>query len=203
MLRRPIRRSELSDFDVEAGRSARRLTSQRPKSTVGAMERLVVICALVAMFAHCKRDTSAAITNCKEGCDRKERQSAAIRKDIDFADRAATEIERMNGATDAEAQRDGVRALQVCDQIRTTFAHARGIAWAIDDEQKKGRSDWAFDWAFDEIEKVGATCHGDEMRHALPLSPAQLKTKLVGDVHAMKGKYAANDACAASCDQAK
>jgi hypothetical protein len=190
MLRRPIRRSELSDFDVEAGRSARRLTSQRPKSTVGAMERLVVICALVAMFAHCKRDTSAAITNCKEGCDRKERQSAAIRKDIDFADRAATEIERMNGATDAEAQRDGVRALQVCDQIRTTFAHARGIAWA-------------FDWAFDEIEKVGATCHGDEMRHALPLSPAQLKTKLVGDVHAMKGKYAANDACAASCDQAK
>jgi hypothetical protein len=175
------------------------------------MKRLaVVVAVLVGLVATgCKRGDRAA-AGCKDSCDRRERERAAVRKDIDNADRAATFIEEINIRDDAQAQTEGQRALQLCDEVRTTLAHARGIGWAIDDEereigQKGGRTGVLFDQTnpFTAVEKLASSCHGDTITHAPPLSPAQLKANLVPKVHALKGSYTTNASCAATCEQAK
>ena len=170
--------------------------------------KLMACLLVLGMLASCKQD-NGAIAGCKESCDRAERQLAAVHKDLETADRSATRIEALKATDDAEAQRSGESALRLCDEIGVTIAHASGIAWAIADEaretnQKRGIAPPFFEEnAFGEVEKVIATCHGDPVHKAPPLSPAQLKADLVVKVHALKPKPASNNTCIASCDRAK
>ena len=177
-------------------------------SIIGPMKTMVAILTLVAALGSCKQDNGAA-AGCKESCDRAERQLAAVRRDIESADRMASAIESLKSPDDAEALRSGESALRLCDEIGATIAHASGIAWAIADEaretgRKHGSAQPLFDeTTFSDVEKVTATCHGDPVHKAPQLSPAQLKADLVVRVHALKAKPASNSTCAASCDTAK
>jgi hypothetical protein len=177
-------------------------------SIIGPMKTMAAIFTLVAAFAGCKQDNGAAAA-CKESCDRTERQLAAVRRDVESADRMATAIESLKSPDDAEARLSGESALRLCDEIGATIAHASGIAWAIADEaretgRKHGIAQPLFDEnAFSDVEKVTATCHGDPVHKAPQLSPAQLKADLVVKVHALRAKPASNATCAASCDTVK
>jgi hypothetical protein len=152
---------------------------------------LVVLSALVA----CKHSDERASQCCIERCELRARAQAAIVRDIEAAERDAKSIEALQVRDDSEIKREGARGSSLCDDIRSSVAHARGLTSLYRD------LDGALGGQLDAVEKVARTCHGSD---GASLSPAQMKATLTPAVHAIKTSGLAEPAerdCSARCAQ--
>ena len=154
------------------------------------MKTLLAACITVALGAGLQAcNTKNVRTSDTAACGALEAKRDAVSKDLAEMDADASSIEGMPaGSDDTEARRFGEEALERCDDIRITLAHARGIAWAINDDLKACKQPVFPDDAFQKLEDIAKTCRGDASQHGLPLSPAQLRSGLVAKVHALKSQ---------------
>ena len=131
---------------------------------------------------------------CQKSCTHEATAVNAISKDIDSADLAASEIEKLEIKDDAQMKAAGERASARCADIRASLAHAPGIGWGLNDEGQVSSVELrnTLD-ALEGLERTAAPCVGR--------SPAQIKADLVAPVHALKTKAPKGDvfACTARC----
>jgi hypothetical protein len=152
------------------------------------MKRLIVVTACSSMLLACKGDAVSSVA-VKDSCARVARLGTEIRKDIESAEREAVIIDEAPvPANDEAATIAGELAQERCMGMALTIAHARGLAWAVDDELK-GLDPSRTRQPFDDTDwlraaaKATAACRGDSSRKAPPMSPAQMKASVTPEVH--------------------
>jgi hypothetical protein len=158
--------------------------------------RTSVLLFLFALGACKAADGASSDTQCQSWCAHEASALTAIAKDIEAADRAAGELDKIEVKTDADIKAAGERATALCADVRASMAHARGVAWSLSDGSKThGGTSFPSSAPddFEKIEKDAAACAGR--------SPAQLKSALVGPVRELKDKAPKSDLakCTSTC----
>jgi hypothetical protein len=147
---------------------------------------------IVALGVACNRDSGAGV-RCEKVCEFERNAIDTLAKDIDRADLAATELEGLTVASDAQIKPVGDRASELCSDIRSSVSHARALAWSLDNEPEKSPTMVLgnLPGKLEQLEKA-ATCAGR--------SPAQIKSEIAGPVHELKKMAPKYDAaCTSKC----
>jgi hypothetical protein len=162
------------------------------------MKRTSIPTAAVVALAvsACQGARADADGACASSCERAEAATRALGKDFAVVERAADELDKIEVTDDAQIRPAAERAQNLCNDVATSVAHARGILWAFQQE-KRALGDAALDNDLGKLAESTKACAGR--------SPAQLKSAVVGPARATTKKLAPTDvpACVQSCAREK